>query len=80
MNKEQFKNSIVDLINYYTGNMIQYNMVAKEAQDTKNDGVLKMVEPQMMALNHGFEQGLDALLNEVFDGEEDTAEAEVVEG
>lgn len=69
MNKEQFKNSLVDLINYYVGSMINYQLVAKEAQDKGETGILAMVEPQIMGLNHGFEHGLDKLVDPLFVGE-----------
>jgi hypothetical protein len=70
MNKEQFKNSLVDLINYYVGNMINYQLVAKEAQDNGNVSILAVVEPQIMGLNHGFEHGLDKLVDPLFEGED----------
>jgi hypothetical protein len=70
MNKEQFKNSLVELINYYVGNMINYQLVAKEAQDNDNVSILAVVEPQIMGLNHGFEHGLDKLIDPLFVGED----------
>lgn len=71
MNKEQFKNSLVDLINYYVGSMINYQLVAKDAQDKGETGILAMVEPQIMALNHGFEQGLNKIVDPLFPEGED---------
>lgn len=70
MNKEQFKNSLVDLINYYVGSMINYQLVAKDAQDKGEASILAMVEPQIMALNHGFEQGLNKIVDPLFPEEE----------
>jgi competence protein ComGC len=81
MTKEQFKNSIVNLINYYTQNAVQYNLNAKDVQDQGMEGMMSMIQSQMSALNYGFEQGLEELLNEVFPEEEneDTEEEETVE-
>lgn len=79
MNKEQFKNSIANLVNYYTQNVVQYNVNAREAQEQGLDGMMGMIQHQMSALNYGFEQGLDELLNEVFPEEEDTEEGQIVE-
>ena len=78
MNKEQFKNSIVNLINYYTQNAVQYNLNARDAQEQGMENMIDMIQNQMSALNYGFEQGLDKLLNEVFP-EEENIEEEFVE-
>lgn len=81
MNKEQFKNSLIDLINYYTGSMINYQLVAKEAQDREETGILAMVEPQIMALNHGFEQGLNKIVDPLFpEGEDEKVDESPVSG
>ena len=83
MNKEQFKNSLVDLINYYVGSMINYQLVAKDAQDKGETGILAMVEPQIMALNHGFEQGLNKIVDPLFpeeDGESEEVDESPISG
>lgn len=81
MNKEQFRNSLVDLINYYTGSMINYQLIAKEAQDKGETGILAMVEPQIMALNHGFDQGLNKIVDPLFpEGESGEVDESPVSG
>ena len=83
MNKEQFKNSLVDLINYYVGSMINYQLVAKDAQDKGEASILAMVEPQIMALNHGFEQGLNKIVDPLFpeeDGESEEVDESPISG
>jgi hypothetical protein len=80
MNKEQFKKSIANLINYYTQNVVQCNLSAREAQEQGVEGMMGMIHNQMSALNYGFEQGLDELLDKVFPEEEnEDTEEEIVE-
>ena len=66
MNKEQFKKSLVDLVNYYIGNMMQCNAIAQSAQNGEKEELMKMVDSQVLALNHGFDQGIDMLTDKVF--------------
>jgi hypothetical protein len=66
MNKEQFKKSILELINYYTGQMIQLNLAAKEAQDEQNEPVLRMIETQAQAIGMSFDASFEELLNPIF--------------
>lgn len=66
MNKEQFKKSLVELVNYYIGNMMQYNTIAQSAQNGDKEELMKMVDSQVLALNHGFDQGIDVLVDKVF--------------
>ena len=76
MNKEQFKKSIANLVNYYTQNVVQYNLAAKDAQEQDKPEMFAMIENQMSALNYGFEQSIDQLLMEVFPEEEDVDNVE----
>ena len=64
MNKEQFKNSLVNLFNYYITNMINYNLEAKEAGD--DEGITAMIQMQANALTVSFEQSLDRLIDDAF--------------
>ena len=66
MNKEQFKKSISEIMNYYVGQIVQANMAAKEAQEAENESLFNMIQAQAQTAGYAFEQGLDALLNEAF--------------
>ena len=66
MNKEQFKKSISEMINYYLGQIVQANMAAREAQEAENESLFNMIQAQAQTAGYAFEQGLDALLNEAF--------------
>jgi hypothetical protein len=77
MNKEQFKKSISEIINYYLGQIVQANMAAKEAQEIENESLFNMIQAQAQTASYAFEQGLDALLNEAFpEVEEEDSEVE----
>jgi dihydroxyacetone kinase len=75
MNKEQFKKSILEMINFYIGQVVNFNLSAKEAQDENNETLFEMIGNQAQAAGYNFEQGLDKLLNQMFP--EESAEAEV---
>lgn len=70
MNKEQFKNSISNLINYYTNAAINYSMDLAQAEASQDVVVMQMVQGQIATLTKGFEYHLDGLLNQVFPEEE----------
>ena len=82
MNKEQFKNSISEMINYFVGNIVDFNLKADAAAREGNDSVVHMLQGQAQGLAAGFEQGLDSLLDEAFPEaeSEDEAKTEVNEG
>lgn len=63
MNKEQFKKSISELVDYLVGQIAQANVMA--AQNTENEALLNMAQRQAQAASMSFEQGLDQLINEV---------------
>ena len=71
MNKEQNKISISEMNNYYLSEIVQANMAAKEAQEIENESLFNMIQAQAQTAGYAFEQGLDALLNEVFPEVED---------
>lgn len=64
MNKEQFKKSISNLVNYYVNNMVQLNasIAGKSAEDVKD--VMLIAENQAQALSQTFNYSLDKLINE----------------
>jgi hypothetical protein len=74
MNKEQFKNSFSEMLNYYVGQIVQYNLSLKEAQETGNMNLMDMIQSQAQTTVYAFEQGFDRLLDEVFPDTEDTIE------
>lgn len=63
MNKEQFKKSISELVDYLVGQMVQANVIA--AQNIENEALLNMAQRQAQVASMSFEQGLDQLINEV---------------
>ena len=71
MNKEQFKNSISNLINYYTNAAINYSMDLAQAEANQDVIVMQMIQGQIATLTKGFEYNLDGLLDQVFSEEED---------
>jgi hypothetical protein len=70
MNKEQFKISISNLINYYLEYMVNYNITLREAVAAQNGVIISMVDKQMDALNSNFYDVLDAIVAEVFPDED----------
>ena len=73
MNKEQFKKSILEMLNFYIEQVVSFNLSAKEAQDENNETLLEMIGNQAQAAGYNFEQGLDKLLNQVLpDVDEET--------
>lgn len=74
MNKEQLKKSILDLVSYYTGNIVQLNSIAREVVEEDNQAMYAMVNVQAEAARIGFEKALDVLLAD--DKEEEEAPSE----
>lgn len=70
MNKEQFKISISNLINYYLEYMVNYNITLREAIAAQNGVIISIVDKQMDALNSNFYDVLDAIVAEVFPDED----------
>lgn len=79
MNKEQFKKSISEMINFYIGQVVGFNLAAKEAQDEQNEALFEMIQGQAQAAGYTFEQGLDKLIGQVFPEEETEEEVETTE-
>ena len=65
MNKEQFKISISNLINEYSGKLVMLNVDAVGKEPT----VLHMYEKQVEGLNRGFEEALIYMIDQVFPNE-----------
>ena len=74
MNKEQLKKSILELVSYYTGNIVQLNSIAREVLEDDNQPMYAMINVQADAARIGFEKALDVLL--VDDEEEEEAPSE----
>lgn len=74
MNKEQLKKSILELVSYYTGNIVQLNSIAREVLEDDNQAMYAMINVQADAARIGFEKALDVLL--VDDEEEEEAPSE----
>lgn len=70
MNKEQFKKSISEMINYFVGSMIDFNLRADAAMRDKNTALVNMMQGQAQGLAMTFEKELDNLISEVFPDEE----------
>lgn len=66
MTKEQFKNSISNLINYYLDHMVNNNITLRDAIAAQDGAVVSMVDKQMDALNNNFNDVFDAIVEEVF--------------
>lgn len=79
MNKEQFKKSISEIINFYIGQVVGFNLAAKEAQDEQNEALFEMIQGQAQAAGYTFEQSLDKLIGQVFPEEETEEEVETTE-
>lgn len=61
MNKEQFKKSILNLINYYTSSLIQLNLQASG----KEDEIVMMAENQAKGLSQAFYHNIDTLVDKI---------------
>lgn len=79
MNKEQFKKSILDLINYYNSNLVQLNMSVAGLKANENKEIIGMAEMQARALTQTFQMNLNNKLDELLDLVPDDAEGEVDE-
>jgi flagellar hook-basal body complex protein FliE len=76
MNKEQFKKSISEMINFYIGQVVGFNLSAKEAHDEKNEALFEMIQTQAQGAGYTFEQGLNKLIDQVFPEEAEAEETE----
>lgn len=73
MNKEQFKFSISNLINEYTGKVVALNL---EAAD-KSPEIVHMITKQAEGLSRGFSEALNALVDDLCSSFEMEEEVEV---
>ena len=70
MNKEQFKKSISEMINYFVGSMVDFNLKADAAMRDENTALVTIMQGQAQGLAMTFEKELDNLISEVFPDEE----------
>lgn len=68
MNKEQFKISISNLINYYLNAMVSHNMGMRDAVAANDDTLVSIINKQMDGLNADFMEVLDEVVDKVFVG------------
>lgn len=78
MNKEQFKNSIANLINYYTNSAVNYSVSLVDAEKDKEAYVPEVIQGQMQSLGYNFEATLNKIIDEAFPDEEEENEQNVV--
>lgn len=71
MNKEQFKFSISNLINYYVNNIVQLNLDLAGQED---ENVQSMIANQANMLGTTFNNRLDDLINMAFPEEDEADE------
>lgn len=64
MNKEQFKISVLNLINYYTSELICLNIQA--AEKGGDPGIMTMLNTQAAALDKSFSFSLNELIDNVW--------------
>lgn len=79
MNKEQFKKSLFEVMNFYIEQLVGFNVNAKDAQDNQNITLFNMIQTQANAAGQVFEQGLEEILNQVFPEEQPPMEETVAE-
>jgi len=83
MNKEQFKTSLLEMLNYYMGAMMGFNNEIRKAVEEQKESIVNMIQIQANAASVSFEQELDKLISKVYpDTEEEKVEevdAETVE-
>lgn len=74
MNKEQFKKSISNLVNYYINNMVQLNasITGKSSEDMKD--IILIAENQAKVLSQTFNYSLDKLIDEFCEENGDEAD------
>ena len=78
MNKEQFKTSLLEMLNYYMGVMMGFNNEIRKAVEEQKESIINMIQIQANAASVSFEQELDKLINRVYP-ETDTEEEKVEE-
>lgn len=71
MNKEQFKFSISNLINYYVNNIVQLNLDLAGQED---ENIKSMIANQANMLGTTFSNRLDDLINMAFPEEDEADE------
>lgn len=82
MNKEQFKSSLLEMLNYYMGAMMGFNNEIRKAVEEQRESIVNMIQIQANATSISFEQELDKLIDKVIhehDTEEVKEDVEAVE-
>lgn len=65
MNKEQFKSSLLEMLNYYMGAMMGFNNEIRKAVEEQKESIINMIQIQANATSISFEQELDKLIDKV---------------
>jgi hypothetical protein len=65
MNKEQFKSSLLAMLNYYMGAMMGFNNEIRKAVEEQKESIVNMIQIQANATSISFEQELDKLIDKV---------------
>ena len=79
MNKEQFKSSLLEMLNYYMGTMVGFNNEIRKAVEEQRESIVNMIQIQANATSISFEQELDKLIDKVIHEHEPVEEEKDVE-
>lgn len=79
MNKEQFKSSLLEMLNYYMGAMMGFNNEIRKAVEEQKESIVNMIQIQANATSISFEQELDKLIDKVIHEHEPVEEEKDVE-
>jgi hypothetical protein len=71
MNREEFKNVLVNMIDYYTVNMINHSKALEDAEKQGCGIIYEMANKQAAELTDNFNFALESLLDKVYTKEED---------
>lgn len=74
MNKEQFRFSVFNMINYLINSSVSLYADLKDAQAAADEYRLELIKGQIMGLNSSFEKAMNFLIDEQFVTEEENEE------
>lgn len=74
MNKEQFRFSVFNMINYLINSSVSLYADLKDAQAAADEYRLELIKGQIMGLNSSFEKTMNFLIDEQFVTEEENEE------
>lgn len=77
MNKEQFKNSLAEMINYYMGAMMNFSNEIRKAAEENKESIVNMIQIQANATGVSFEQELNKLIDKIIPDEDGEEEVDV---